>query len=127
MNTKEITPLTNQQVFDNALNGVRAQGYVRSQSLSGSCSYRGDGTLKCGIGHSIPDEVYDYAMDCADNSTAVNDVICKFSKLGDLFQNCNKELLQDLQDAHDNMAEPIQFEDAMWAVASEFDLKYTKP
>ena len=126
MNTKEITPLTNQQVFDNALNGVRAQGYVRSQSLSGSCSYRGDGTLKCGIGHSIPDEVYVPSMDCLENS-AINEVVRRFSDIYGLFKDCDKRMLNNIQQAHDIMDKPSQFEDAMRTVAIEFDLKYTKP
>lgn len=134
MTTKEITPLTHQQVFDNALNGVRAQGYMRS-TLRGSCSYRGMGTLKCGIGHSIPDEMYESAMDTSEHSTAINDVICSFSNLASLFKGCHSELLKRLQEAHDSMIEPFhdsmiepfQFENAMWAVADDFDLKYTKP
>jgi hypothetical protein len=65
--------LTRQQIFDMALNGVRAQGVpsVTKQPSddphSSNCRYRvfdGDKpVLKCGIGHVIPDNAYDPAFD----------------------------------------------------------------
>lgn len=127
MTKPKITPFTPQQVFDNALNGVRAQEYVRSESSGVSCSYRGDGGLKCGIGHSIPDEAYNPEMDCSDFSTAINDLIYKDSKLKKMFKDCEPELLQCLQDAHDCMADGNQFEDAMHTAALRHNLVYTKP
>lgn len=55
------TPLTNQQMFDNALLGIRRQGYQRSYNNgTGSCVYyNGDADngakLCCAVGHSIPE------------------------------------------------------------------------
>lgn len=76
MNLDQITPLTHQQVFDNALFGVRKDGYRGSFVVvedpdaiadggSGTkvkCRYRFEGRA-CGIGHSIPDELYDPRME----------------------------------------------------------------
>jgi hypothetical protein len=46
-----------QEIYDNALNGVLAQGRP-SVNENGKCLYRGLGGAKCGIGHSIPDDRY---------------------------------------------------------------------
>ena len=127
MTAPKITTLTPQQVFDNALNGVRAQDYIKSDTANGMCAYRGSVGLKCGIGHSIPDEVYNPEMDCSDFSTAFTDLILKNSKLKKLFKNCAPELLAFLQDAHDCMANKEQFEDVMHEAAMRYDLVYTKP
>jgi hypothetical protein len=59
-----VTPLTPQQVFDNALHGVIAQGaFSKLDDAAQTCAYRGTGGMKCGIGHSIPDAIYSLEFD----------------------------------------------------------------
>lgn len=58
---------TKQELFDNALFGIRAQGYERGYSAStGLCQYRGDNGTKCAIGYSIADDNYDPQYDNGD-------------------------------------------------------------
>jgi hypothetical protein len=58
---------TIQQLFDQAVNGIRLQGGPAYAPEFESCMYRfttEDGrTLKCAIGHLIPDEKYDSMME----------------------------------------------------------------
>lgn len=134
--TAAITPLTPQQVFDNALFGVRAQGAFSKRPSTGVCAYRtplptGE-TLKCGIGHSIPDELYDTSMDNADDTSIAALMIEAESDGGlrvleDLFGNCHTGLLSDLQTAHDIALHMRDFEQQMCEVARTHDLIYTPP
>jgi hypothetical protein len=57
-----INQLTLQQVFDNAVRGICEQGGPAYDAPTMTCNYRmpmPDGSMrKCGIGQSIPDDVY---------------------------------------------------------------------
>lgn len=124
-----ITALTPQQVFDNALKGVRAQNYVVSKNARHSCAYRGAGGLRCGIGHSIPDDLYDKAMDAP--ASHITSIIRHFDSMHNLFKDCSKELLNKLQAAHDDIeTSPIKssgrnFERDMKEIAYMHGLNYT--
>lgn len=49
---------TEQEAFDKALAGIRAQGYAPSYDPDVGCLYRGPGGTKCAFGFLIPDELY---------------------------------------------------------------------
>jgi len=49
--------MTAQEVFDKAVNGIRAQGR-RSIGSDDRCLYRGPNGLKCAVGQLIPNEEY---------------------------------------------------------------------
>lgn len=129
---QSITPLTPQQVFDNALFGVRKQRYHRS-IRGAACAYRGNNGRKCGIGHSIPDELYHESFDDSENfAVGVLSILgadrpaCQ--PLKELFQGCNLKLLVRLQSTHDESYREKQFFEAnMKVVAEEFGLTYTPP
>ena len=69
-----MTQLTNQEIFDKALFGIRAQNYQRSV-YDYSCRYRGENGTKCAVGHCIDDEtaaVWDKLTDTTISGIAVN-------------------------------------------------------
>lgn len=129
--------LNNQQVFNNALIGMRAQNYKKSAEESGRCVYRGENNLKCGIGFSIPDEVYDPKMD--ETTYGISDLISKgfFPELNMLFKDCSPNMLSYVQQCHDD-AMPLEivgqfsqykdrFEEGMKWIAKIFNLIYMPP
>lgn len=121
--------LTNQQAFDKALFGIRAQGYKRS--MKGIvCMYRGNNGTKCAVGHCIPDELYDPAFDDREKMTnwAVISADHKNSQAVQLLSACSSELLYEMQTCHDYMPEKeahVFFEKEMRDIAKQFDLVYT--
>lgn len=135
-----ITPLTSQQVFDNALFGIRGQQYQASVAAGGThCRYRGPLGRKCGIGHSIPDAL---AKQDHEGKTvrwlvlvAADGAPPWRGGLGALFSNVPMELLSDVQRTHDNLAYPdeswpdlgSQFEADMAVLARTYHLTYTAP
>lgn len=130
MEVKPIVPLTAQQVFDNALFGIRQQKYQRSERTS-TCMYRADRTAKCpvrcGIGHSIPDALYDPAME----GKAIDHLLTRIAgeRLVFLFEGVGDSLLADLQHAHDRELSfgAHRFEKAMATIAANYGLTYTAP
>jgi hypothetical protein len=46
-----------QQIFTNAVNGIRRQG-TYAGSIDRACMYRGPNGTACAIGHNIPDDRY---------------------------------------------------------------------
>lgn len=130
-----IQPLTPQQVFDNALFGIRKQGYVRSALPDGQCRLRDDSGRSCAIGKSIPDALYTPEMEIA-IATAMDQPCPEFEQLLKLFADCEVNLLQLLQKAHDQyLPDGSQcfssgghdYELLMQRIASQYNLVYTLP
>ncbi len=131
-----MQPLTEQQVYNNALFGMRGQNYEPSR-LTGACLYRGPRGLKCAIGHSISDDIYCPEMDIGvddDGLTAIGHFLKEFvfSELCELFQHVSVELLTALQVTHDQLsphqstaARKAQFESDMRRIASRYHLEYS--
>lgn len=139
-----ITPLTMQQVLDNALNVMRARDYRVAADSDGRCLYRSS-VGSCVIGASIPDELYDESIEntsasalyrghshapfsdaSKDKRAAVRAALAK------LFSKCDGEFLEQLQDAHDScraletaLEREVRFEDLACQIAERFDLAYT--
>lgn len=130
--------LTAQQVFDNALFNLREQK-VPSMSAEGtSCAYRGQRGARCGIGWSIPDEVYEPFMD-AGHLASIRSLMCGdlndrhvmhragISALRFLFGGVSVDFLADVQEAHDVWMESppsCAWEDQMGRIAAKFRLHY---
>lgn len=63
--------LTKQQLFNNAWNGLKSQGWQKSIAIKpyssaiieGACRYRGPENRRCAIGWSIPDDKYELGME----------------------------------------------------------------
>lgn len=121
---------TNQSVFDAALDGVRAQGYLKS-AIHGACVYRSDNGLKCGIGHAIPDDIADGMNPYFNSGSCVSDLCEADSAVAALFADCDENLLGDIQQAHDNYASSLEsdwgggaFEDRMQNLANTYNLNF---
>lgn len=119
--------LTNQAVFDNALNQVRKQGYMRSWDCEEDCcAYRGEHGRKCAVGASIPDSLYSRDIE---NETASR-ILCRIEFIN-LFAGVSPTLLTALQRLHDGDSKkdeqinPDDYEAGMELLASEHGLVYT--
>lgn len=131
--------LSRQEVFNLALNGVRAQDYKQSVNKNGYCAYRGNDGLKCGIGHCVDD---DLAL-LMDQGTYSNiqyllredeEDFKGASELRQIFNTKDVAFLSEVQAAHDDMNRDLSpeapqeaFESAMEAVALRYSLKYSAP
>lgn len=116
--------LTPQQYFDNALFGIRKQGYKRSVSI-GRCRYRGAGGCKCGAGHSLPDDLYSSRME----GSTIRTLIRNNPEVKAHFRDVPGPLLTEVQQAHDDAlaASAQYFEQQMAEIAAEHGLTYTEP
>jgi hypothetical protein len=121
--------INNQQAFDNALFGIRNQGYKQSiasgKTSCASCAYRGEDGLKCGVGHSIPDELYKPEMEGKTSSG----LILNYMLISELFEKVNEHLLTEIQVCHDHdlLGETSQrFEIRMKQIAKEYGVNYTE-
>jgi hypothetical protein len=86
--------MTPQEMFNNALFGVRGQKYVRSYRLeSGTCRYHGPSGLKCHIGHSIRNEDYRPSMEGH---------YADYAEIHVLFPDIDGDFLCELQTVHDS-------------------------
>lgn len=100
--------LTPQQFFDNALFGIRSQGYKHS-SYRGSCLYRADHTaecpVRCAAGHSIPDSLYSDSYEGLPIDRLMNESAAIAMLLGSDAQqrDVSVAMLKDVQFAHDQM------------------------
>lgn len=50
------TRMSQQELFDKAVEGLASQGFKRSMTDLGKCAYRGENNMKCAIGHLVTDE-----------------------------------------------------------------------
>lgn len=142
----QITPLTPQQVFDNALFGIRKQEYAPSRVSGGGCAYQGAQGRMCGIGHSVPTEELRRLMDrvgtLADGSP-IEEVlraarwVPNLHLVTVLFGQCDEAFLLQVQAAHDELNPHTRgvwvddpkhyFESAMRGIAASYNLTYTPP
>ena len=105
--------LSAQELFDRGLAGIRQQG-CRS-SKDGACKYRlrtDDGrTLKCAVGHIIPDTIYTPRME-----NFIDVVWDEFDSLRTLIGQENYKLACAMQRAHDRATDGYERE---WVLSSE--------
>jgi len=115
-----ITPLTLQQVFDNALLGIRSQDYVKCED--DGCVYFGGNGLHCGIGWSIPVSIYSPSIE----GHGIDLVLSMSTKLKALFEGVESSHLVRLQGIHDGMSNPTRFESRMRDFARKRKLLFTE-
>ena len=122
--------LTNQEIFDKALFGIRGQGYKKS-AKGETCLYRSmqiDGsTLACAVGHCIPDDVAALWDESVGYDTGINDVYRNHrEQFLEFFSEDSLELLSKLQGAHDYyLPSAKRFEENMSEIAESYNLIYT--
>lgn len=134
--------LTLQQVYDNALFGVRKQGRASGEvNEKGSyfCHYRSGDGCKCGIGHSISDDDYDHVMDSRHDGGNIEVLLKRilFKERLKCFEGLPVFALREIQLAHDRAAMAVRhdpgasfmslFEAKMQDVAASLNLVYTPP
>ena len=97
--------LTDQDIFDIAVNGVLKQN---CQSRIGNrCVYRGRNNTKCAVGHIILDKDYNPDMDSTTiKNTSAEAIIRNTTELHDLVLHI--DLIKDLQYWHDNLEEMLK-------------------
>jgi len=127
---------TLQEIFDNALNGVRRQNYAPSNCKAGACVYRGNAGMACGIGWSIPDDIYDPTMDDPNEGVLIKWLMARLDVLHAVFPSDDRSLrfLARVQDTHDMLSalltaaeNEVRFEVAMQMLAEEYHLNYASP
>lgn len=117
---------TQQEVFDAALRGLSSQGFVRSVA-GGVCAYRGSDGLKCSIGHLIPDEAYDPAIEGFGIHLLTDKKSGEFYRaIWNLFDDdlLAWGILPLLQAAHDSADTPIEMIRRLRQVALDTGLRY---
>jgi hypothetical protein len=124
--------LTNQQIFDKALSGIRGQGYKQAVGKHTGCQYLTTAIageeLRCAVGHCLPRDVatrWDYARSGQDTDILTMSEVHP-EDFQALFSKDQLDFLSDLQGAHDfylNYAE--QWESRMQEIAYLYNLIYT--
>lgn len=132
----KIRPLNEQEVFDIALRTMRNRDYLKAKSeKDDSCLYRSS-VGPCAIGACIPNTLYDYRMEGKSRiGGSIGLVLSKskfFPELIQLFSKCKDTFLQSIQSCHDNLNDVSntisarnQFENSMYKVAYNYNLKFT--
>ena len=125
-----MTQLTNQEIFDKALFGIREQGYEQSVRESG-CAYRGNGGLKCAVGHCIDDETANLWDSIVEHGLSIVSMErYRKAEYKKFFSVDQLDLLEQLQRAHDGIwgfSVAPNFEREMKKIADRWNLTYTEP
>lgn len=127
--TTNVRILTKQQWFDNALKGVRSQGYVPSM-VGVECRYDGADGRHCAIGWSLVDT----DIGAKNEGKAAHSLLCdgRIGVLGRSFVEASN-FLSELQHAHDRLAgaptvrRAEQYEESMRNFAARWEVVYSTP
>ena len=99
--------LTNkQEIFNEVYTKLVKQGQPSSEN--GLCRYRGPEGARCAVGWLIPDEDYHESFECLGVGTLLEEL--ESSRLKSFLEN-HRELLMDLQQAHDSAIPSEDYED----------------
>lgn len=105
-----------QDIFDKVAKHLLTQN-AKSENAEGMCMYRGPGELRCAAGWIIPDNLYNSKME----TRRMYAVFSDFPKVAEYLGRENSELVQRLQDVHDQ--EPVEYwPTALKVVAEKFEL-----
>lgn len=111
----QVTYKTRQDIFDNAYNGLKSQGWKRSINNVTQCVYRGAKGKKCAIGWNMPDDKYDPSFERGGVSFSKILTVCDIAPEDNYFSN-------HLQRAHDDLTDD-GMQCAFIRFAKRFDLK----
>lgn len=115
--------MTNQEAFDIMVNHLRTMPGRSVNARKTVCQYRNSNGNKCAVGVLIPDNEYDSDWDI--NTIGIDMIYSKIPSL----QGLNINLLQKMQDAHDNpnnwKEDQFTSEQLLACIAYEFHLEYT--
>ena len=91
--------MTPQEILDISYIGLMKQG-AKSVNTYGSCRYRGNRGMKCGVGFTLSDKA-GKAFDGLSHNSAIDYVVHSKSKYVEEWMLNNNSLLSDIQFAHD--------------------------
>ncbi len=107
-----ITPYENlQQVYDACYTGLALQGFTQSVDEDGDCMYRGEQSKKCGIGHTVPDELCNFPYGA--NGCSIASMLSDNTQWFELFGNIEPAALGALQECHDMNPNPEDMKAAL--------------
>ncbi len=112
----------NQEVFDVAYAGLKAQGFLKAEKVIGGgkrCVFRGINNTKCAVGHLVPDEL----VKDDDNFRTLESMINRNDYWQHLFYMIDIEFLKALQRCHDFTHSPEAMEIRLQDFAVEHGLK----
>ena len=126
--------LTNQEIFDKALQGIRNQDYKASRD-GAACMYHGGDGIACVVGHCVSldtrkawDQLFN---DPSCPSTLISDVYRhRQAEYLKYFTGNQLEFLVELQQIHDGVlvnSRRKKFENCMADLANAYNLEYTLP
>ncbi len=93
---------TRQELFNNAWNGLQAQGWRRAVSpMTGFCRYRASNGDKCALGHSIAAEDYSPDLEALDPGDGEIMDACGIAEADEDFAN-------ELRACHDDAEAPYE-------------------
>lgn len=119
----EKLPTTLQEFFNNAWRHAVVEKRPASVSKYGACRYRSDDGNCCLIGRSIPEQVYETAME----SWRAKDVFSRLKLSRQLeYQEVHQEAdaINDLQRCHDSVAEQPDYSVAVEVKLRNFSAHY---
>lgn len=109
--------MTNQEAFDQAVRGLKSQGW--SQSLDrGCCSYNGPGGLHCGIGWLLRGVPIEPRL----NAMSIANLLIQRSIVANHLAGCDRGFLIDLQKAHDRAVTPAYMRSRLFSLAETWGL-----
>lgn len=108
--------MTNQQMFDKAVRGLRAQGFQRSMQGTRCCYHSSDGK-KCAWGHVDPEGT----PQLLDGIHALYKD--KVGVAGQLMRD-QVDFAVDLQEAHDEGLSSVLMEENLRALATQYNLTF---
>jgi hypothetical protein len=111
--------MTEQDIFDQALAGIRKQGRP-SMDGGGFCLYRGPGGTKCAVGHLLTDAEYERYMEGRSPTTLRLDGSYAVPMPARL--EPHRKFLVALQEAHDHAARYHVVRDATFLAAFEREM-----
>ena len=127
--------INRQEIFNTVWSGAKGQNFKPSfkkrrsirldVKMTAECRYRGEGGVKCHIGHLIPDEKYNPELEYA----PLVEIAVRVANLIDPGEEIDKAhpdimWLSDLQRAHDNnISSPELIEEGLRKFAVEYNLK----
>lgn len=123
--------MNNQEAFDTALRGMRAQGYALSKN-EGDCCYFADNGNRCAVGHLLPESTK-AEVTLKFNMVHVHLLQKLLPEVGKALKDCGFTFLKDLQAIHDVTPEYEEydlkgyFESQMRRLAVNYNLNFTEP
>lgn len=109
--------ITNQEVFNKAYLGLKAQEFRKSSTEAGACKYRNGIGDKCALGMCIPDSLYTRDME----GTGPDGLLRNYPEVS-VYIGQDTEFLDMLQLAHDDTHNAQDMQEQLLEVAKMYNL-----